>query len=61
MMAPHSKVTICRMARHAGLFILVVRSSRLQCGELTDSVALNDAFRGACIVLWLPQTASWLS
>jgi hypothetical protein len=42
MMAPHSKVTVCRMARHAGLFILEVRSSRVTCGELTSSSDLDD-------------------
>lgn len=42
MMAPHSKVTVCRMARHAGIFhprgAIVARMR----GELTRSAVIDD-------------------
>lgn len=46
-MAPHSKVTICRMARHAGIFHPRGAIVTHKCGDLTSSAGLDDSNPGS--------------
>jgi hypothetical protein len=57
IMAPHSKVTVCRMARHAGLFHPRGAIVAVSCGELTVSGLLDDCFsRGVYSTLPAPES-----